>query len=356
MRTRRSRINFAYLAACLGAVSPLLSSSFGRADDAIPPNEAEQLIVGSRRGLEAWRRDGTGKRTISKIAALTPRWLDTEVILVVQPKDSDDLGKGASIDRIVLATGDRAPIATLPPFVCAEAPPQVNQSVALSIQDPGDFRIDRARGWACITLMDRNLNAASLSLEIRIDLKSGKVARHVSVGEDFCPPPKGVTAGVKPGETCGFQPRAKAIASQPKGYAFTFKAGDVVKRVSGRPQKVLHINEYEEESLSPSGRWALLSGDQSDGDYIHRQLILLDCESGQVFPIRATPGAWPLPLKPVRGNFLRIEVPITNTMSVVGESDVRWLGTSAESEVLVIDDMIIVPRRESFSVNGAVAR
>ncbi|MDX2024489.1 MAG: hypothetical protein SF187_29885 [Deltaproteobacteria bacterium] len=285
-----------------------------------------------------------------------PRICVAVYILAIHPENSADLSRGGSIDRIVIDTGDRAPIAKLPPFVCADASLKVFPSVALNIQDPGDFRIDRKKGWACITLMDRNINAASLLLDIRVDLKSGNVARHVSVGEFSCRPPDGVTTGAKAADTCGSQSRASATASQQKRYAFSFRTGNVMKSVKGRPQKVLRINEYEQEALSPSGRWALLSGDQSDGDYIHRQLVLLDRETGQIFPIHGSPGAWPSALEPVAGSSLRIEVPIANTIGVVGESDVRWLGTSAESEVLVIDDLIIVPRRESFSVNGAVAR
>jgi hypothetical protein len=40
------------------------------------PDVEAELIVGSERGLEAWRRDGSGKRLISKGSALYPRWLD----------------------------------------------------------------------------------------------------------------------------------------------------------------------------------------------------------------------------------------------------------------------------------------
>ncbi|MDX2024485.1 MAG: hypothetical protein SF187_29865 [Deltaproteobacteria bacterium] len=81
--TERSFIHSKHRAAYLGAVLYFLSGSFGRADDAIPPNDRAQLIVGSLRGLEAWRYDGGGKRIISKIVALKPRWLDAGVVLVL---------------------------------------------------------------------------------------------------------------------------------------------------------------------------------------------------------------------------------------------------------------------------------
>lgn len=50
------------------------------------------------------------------------------------------------------------------------------------------------------------------------------------------------------------------------------------------------------------------------------------------------------------------QVPVANTISVVGETDVRWLGTSVQSEVLVIDALLIAPGRDSFTVDGALAR
>jgi hypothetical protein len=123
---------------------------------------------------------------------------------------------------------------------------------------------------------------------------------------------------------------------------------------------VLRVPGYDSESTSPSGRWALLGGDVSEGDYIHRSLVLLDRTTGDLFPIRQRGGAWPpalprpaaAPGKPAP----KLKLPVPRTIEAVGETDTRWLGTTAASELLVIDKLVVRPGAASFSVNGRLAR
>ena len=130
-------------AAHFAASSILLFAGVACAGIAQSVVNSDDLIVGSIRGLEAWRRDGSGKRMISKGPALHPRWLDADAVLVVHPNNADDLAKGGRIERIVLANGARSCIAHL-------------------------------------------MNASSLSLDVRISLKSGKVTRNLATGEEIC--------------------------------------------------------------------------------------------------------------------------------------------------------------------------
>ena len=107
---------------------------------------------------------------------------------------------------------------------------------------------------------------------------------------------------------------------------------------------------------SPSGRWLVLSGDQEDGDYIHRGLVLFDRESGEVYPL-VLRRSWPSPLRPVgKHNPPRIKTPIAKAAPAVGETDVRWLGTSSDSEYLIVDDLVVKPGAFSFSVKGEITR
>ena len=55
------------------------------------------------------------------------------------------------------------------------------------------------------------------------------------------------------------------------------------KEKNGNP--VLKIPEYSPETSSPSGRWVVLGGDVSEGDYIHRNLVLLDRAKGDIYPL-----------------------------------------------------------------------
>lgn len=84
--------------------------------DAGANNQAE-LIVGSKRGLEAWQRDGSSKRLISRGTALHPRWIDDSNILVVASR-KPNLAKGVRLERISLSDGKRSAVAKIPPFVC----------------------------------------------------------------------------------------------------------------------------------------------------------------------------------------------------------------------------------------------
>lgn len=339
----------------LAAACLLLFAGGARADTAQPVGKSDDLIVGSIRGLEAWRRDGSGRRMVSKGPALHPRWLEADAVLVVHPNTADDLARGGHIERIVLANGARSRVADLPPFACVAGPQGTQDVMRLDIQEETDFLIDRTKGWACMTLMDRNINASSLSLNVRISLKSGKVTRHLSTGEEICQAPTGVTTGENRGATCAFAFPPETIDPQPMLHPFSFKAGNVLQSIGGVSRKVLRLRGYEKLSLSPSGHWAVLHGDAEEGDYIHRSLVLLDRVTGKVFPIREEAGAWPDPLKPAGKKAATIKVPIVNTIGVVGETDVRWLGTSAQDEVLVVDSLVITPGRPSFTVDGAIA-
>jgi hypothetical protein len=318
--------------------------------------------VGSVRGLEAWRRDGNGKRVISKGAAFYPRWLDKQSVLVVQLTGGRDLAEGGWLERISLADGKRVRVAKLPPFACAGQPSAESEvetpafaELDLAIQDPGDFVVDQSGELACLTLMDRNLNMAGVSVGVQVDLKTGKVSRWLELGEEECKPPK----GVKVGEMKGCSPRSDS-KSPPAETSFPFAFEDeqvIALGPSGSRSAVARLPGYTSEVSSPSGRWVVLGGDVEEGDYIHRLIVLLDRTTGDVLPIRQRPGAWPAPLaakgsKPPR----RIPTPVRRTISVVGETDLRWLGRSAASELLVVDDLVLRPERASFLVKGQIAR
>jgi hypothetical protein len=124
---------------------------------------------------------------------------------------------------------------------------------------------------------------------------------------------------------------------------------------SGSRTAVARLLGYTSEVSSPSGRWMVLGGDVEEGDYIHRLLVLLDRTTGEVFPIRQRPGAWPAPLS-AKGSKPPRRILVHRTISVVAETDLRWLGRSAASELLVVDDLVLRPERASFLVKGQIVR
>jgi hypothetical protein len=333
-----------------GGVDGSVQAATSRAVSPTDPEADAELVVGTDWGLEAWRRDGSSKRLISKGPARYPRWLDKTTVLVVQPSAGDDLGRGGAIESISLVDGQRRLVAELPPFACAGEP----ESPGLVIHDPGDFVVDRSGKVLCLTLMDRNINMVGVAVAARIELATGKVSRWLEFGAEDCTPPPGVTVG-KMAECLR---RAEDKRAEPApGRRFVFADEHVREGQGPGALPTVKLAGYEGALRSPSQRWQVLRGDVQEADYIHSRLVLLDQITGEVFPIRDEPGPWPPPLKPVAGKSPpRFRTPVKGTIEVVGESDVRWLGRGLASELLVVDDLVVRPRQPSFVVKGLVAQ
>lgn len=320
-----------------------------------------ELVVGSERGLDAYGLDGVHRRTISPGAALHPRWLDADSVIVLAPRDPQTLGAGASLQRISLADGRRRELAVLPPFTCEPRASEANDSpfasfpYALDLQDGNDFELSPSAGLVCLQLLDRNINMASVVLDVRFDLRTGGVERWLRLGEDVCTPPRGVKVGSPPSE-CSEAPPPSASTAPERAYAYDMPEADgrVIQTSPQGEHTALQLgSDYSPEIYSPSGRWLVLGGDIEEGDYLYRRLSLLDRESGQVYPI-VPAGAWPEPLEPTRGSPPTLP-PIERAMLEPRETDVRWLGVP-DAEVLLVGNAIVRPGVGSFALEGSVAR
>jgi hypothetical protein len=316
-----------------------------------PPAEPE-LIVGSKRGLEAWSTDGKRKRLISAGAAFHPRFLDESSVLVISNKHSD-LSRGATLQRVSLTDGKRETVARLPKFDCGPAP-EAETLNSVDVQSEDDVSLDPEHRAVCLHLHDRNENMANLSLAVHVDLSSGKVERWLSVGDDVCKPPRDVILGDAPG-SCPY--RVPPPASE-RSFEYGMNEdtpGQVQHTTASGVQSALEIQGYYGEKTSPSGRWLVLAGDETDGDYLYRSLILLDREQGQVFPIPHPKGRWPAALRP-KGPKHTIETPIEKTVQVTGESDIRWFGDGAPLELLIVEGSLVNPGVGTFTVGGQIAQ
>jgi hypothetical protein len=326
----------------VGAPSP---SAEAPSDAAVGP----EIIVGSERGLEAWRRDGGAKRLVSQGPARAPRWLDAQTLLVLSALDTQN---AIRIERISLVDGGRALVATIPSFSCKDRGPSL---ATVALQTELDFVVDAPRKAACLTLMDRNLNMHDVTLEVLIHLERGTVERWLDTAS-ACRPTKGVARGGMPDSlTCK---RFSAPSEPPAPFPFDFSGNTVIRNnVSGSRAQVVRLRDYSANSYSPSGRWLVLDGDVEDGDYIHRRVVLLDRTTGDVFALPKAAGAGLRRLDPSQKTSPPgIPTPIENTFEAVGETTLRWLGTSATDELLVLDDLVLRPQRKAFSVDGEVAR
>ena len=276
-------------------------------------------------------------------------------------KNPEILAGGATLERVFLVDGSRKRIATLPRFVCKLKPDAANAAdpSTMALQSADDFIIDVDKRRACMTLMDRNVDMVSLWLDIRIDLVTGRIQRWLAMGGESCVPSTGVKV-IKADETSG--PRCTNASERPSRDStpsrFELTESGILKERGPAGARILRVLGYGANSgfdESPSGRWTVLRGDVEEGDYIHARLLLLDRNKGELFRI-AESRSWPPPLLPKGKHGLpQIETPV-DTIDVVGESDVRWLGSSAESELLVVDSLVVKPGHFAFTVDGEIAR
>lgn len=333
------------------AVQPAAESGAKVEHAVATPEPSQPLIVGSERGIEAWRADGSNRRLISPGPALQPRWLDRDTLLVLHP--SPDSGELA-LERVSLRDGARKTIAKLPAFSCVEPGQKSGEDLALAVQSSFDFRVDLAKQTACVTRMDRNYNMAGVRLSSRVDLRNNTSNSWLELLDANCSLPKDVLAGDPPeaGE-CGYT--ADPEPEQHRQFAYEFDDHTLWEKSGAQRIARLELPDYYEERSSPSGRWAVLSGDEHEGDAMYRRLVLLDRSQGQIFPIPEQPGPMPEPLRAAPGTSSRVSVPIERASLVTAETDVYWLAADAGSELLVLGSTIVIPGQRSFSIEGDLA-
>ncbi len=170
------------------------------------------------------------------------------------------------------------------------------------IQTASDLDLDVAAGVLCLDVGDRNDNMASINVNFRADLRTGKVEqRVVAIGEEC-------EAGGGREQKSVCEPRPKDLPSQ--------------REIAG----------IEETGLvSPSGRWALYFDDkfQMSGDYIYTAVFLRD--------IRGKTSHAVTPAGLVKIDHAKRDAeagPPKDTCYLPGEAVSRWL---PDRDVLVVD-------------------
>jgi len=320
------------------------------------PLSPDEIVVGSMRGLEAHRIGRPDKRMISAGPALYPRWIDPDTVLVVVPKQAPKgdgpvlLAGGATLERIAVRLGMRRKLADIPPFVCSK---DTALGAQLSLQAADDFYL--TGGSACLALMDRSANMANLILRVRTGLADGKVDRALLVGADECGPQAEVHGGAPATDGPCEQAREDAEPGDKSGVvrAYAFVDESLKQNAPGRKGRTLtHLEGYELRSVSPSGRWALLTGDLEEGDTLNYRLLLLDRDTGSIHPLPARAGGWPdaLPGQPAV-----LPVPVAQAALWPVETDLRWVERDGK-ELLVVGELLVAPLLWLRSVGGAVAR
>jgi hypothetical protein len=318
--------------------------------------DSGELIVGNRVALEAWRPDGTGQRTISAGSALHPRRFGHDHVVALRSASGSDLRDGAVVELITLADGKRRELAQLPAFRCAEqADSTLPKPERLSVWEASDFVVDSNRGVACLGIMDKAANGASVRVRARIDLAAARVGRWLALGDETCPAPEGVTVGDPSSDGVCWRV-ADVARAQPNPTSFPFIFDNEHVRVYAAPRggSKTQVRGYEIDTTSPSDRWLLLAGDFTERESTYRRLLLLDRSQGKLFPIVDRAGTWPAPLKAAGA---KLPTPVKQAELVSSTTDVRWLGASEKDEALVLDKLVIRPEHPAFEITeGELAR
>jgi hypothetical protein len=295
-----------------------------------------------------------------------PRFLRATEVLALATTDQEvGSEKPVPVRSISLDTGASRVVGTFPAFRCrgaadggtSDAGPDASGSPAegdiweLSLQTEEDMGVTPDGRGLCLTRLDRNLNMADLMLSQRMDLATGSVESVLVLGGDRCPAAPGVTV-TKQDPCRGRRALQKpAVRSSP----FRFDRGKIIRRDPAGDRTVAVLKQFTmNERSSPSGRWLLVSRhvEEDEGDYIYRQIALLDLASGQLYPLSKTASPWPAPFDLAR---FKPSVAAEQTATLAGESDLAWL-PFAGGDVLVLDNTLVVPERASVPLPGDVAR
>lgn len=296
----------------------------------LAPNvRAETLVVAGEGGVREVGLDGKTLRTISRERASHPRRMpDGKSLLYLVPSK-------AELRRMDLATGTSIKVAALPrSFRICKQPQQdaeqILQFAELDVHSARDFVLDKSGEAACLELMDRNINMASVIINLRVPLVGGgKVQRAISMPHN-CPGPK----------LPACEPASSAVAVPPAG-AYDLEDGWLV---AGKKRVVkLGKGDFHTDAVSPGGTWAVISGNIEQGDYIYRSAYLLSRRDGTIRTVGKRGVV--LPNKQLR----TMDAP---SESVVGETPIRWIS----DEVLLIGSKLVFPGKGLVELSGEVAQ
>ncbi len=312
----------------------------------VPPS-AGSLLIADGEGIHEVNLDGKRLKTIVTGYAASPRVLaDGRVVFL-----RSDPEQVALALWMFTPGGETKQVAQLPQRWNAEACKAElavlgEDDVGLAPQAPGDFRLDATKQAACLSLQDSNDNMANFGVTVWISLADGQTSQETTLDvENEC-------AGPDP-KTCIDLPLEKVRDPAPAGsfpFAYASETGTLT-RPDGATSKLCRTSDGEEscsfvEQRSLTGRFELLSGEMDSGDYIYRELVILDRQDGSLWAI------------PEDGPLISIEPSAVfagmheGWRSATGEADLRWL----PYDRLWFDGVLIDPAaRTTVKVGGTLA-
>jgi hypothetical protein len=317
-----------------------------------------RLLIAGEEGLREFDLDGRLLNTLVPEPCEAPRVLPNGEILFLRttPSQAYELVRRT-------AGGELRPVAILPYHYdeakCELVDSECESCTTLDLQEAEQFAFDPSTGEVCLGLQDRNINMANVIVDVRVDLATGKVRHEILTS--FCPPEQYRMAHCDRLWWRVAGPEDEAPVAE---FPFDFvedKAGEspgaIVKAgrkpitICSRANPELCAHEtVGADARSRSGRFVLLDGIWSEGDYIHREQVIFDRSDGSLHTVERGEKDWRM----VRVQPSEVMQPTDDwrRLDAVGESDVRWL----PRDRLWIDGLLIdVAGKKVHALGGDLA-
>lgn len=310
---------------------------------------------------------GRVQKTLSRAAAETPRYLPTAGCSDVIFLHVSSTG-ATEVRQVRTTDGQETTIATLPRFRYRDFVAQGEDAdITLMPAEESVMRIGREA--LCIHMMDRNLNMASYEASILVDLKQRK-AQVLSLGclRDDCRP--GIpfvgtlssACRVVESDSC-----SRVVKESKKRYPYFVQDRTLIAvTANGQKRRIASLQDGSNWGFLPwgpasrSGRWQPLFGNlDSSSDSLFRQVLLLDKQTGAIYPLPSAGEPrfgqrvpWPKPLS--KKQLQAVNDPASlSTRFVASTSTLTALDLD---EQLLIDGWLVTPGRPLLYLGGELAQ
>ena len=315
-----------------------------------PQQAAAQLFVASETaGILRVSEDGEVLEVLSTTPAVLGRMAGPQQILFLTPASND-------VHLLDLTTHAERIVTTLPgdsglgcgglfrgPTERADVAPYL-----VSNHVHFDASVVADASHACFEVMDRNLNMMSVQLMLDVPL-DGSAITTTMLHSEHC---GGLSFEAQGALSCAQLIRRRV--RQDEGRRSSHRApwtlrshGDVGSlRGPNHARRRLALTGPILEQTSPDGRWAVLSANRDEGDYIYRAIYLVDLERGRLHPIRQRP--WP---RPIPTSTLRDAAALAALgMTITGETSLVWMGHG--HTLLIGGRLLLRPGRNTTLLPG----
>lgn len=325
------------------------------------PASPPMLLVAGYEGIKLIDLKGKTQRTLSKTPASHPRVISAEPQRLLFIGGTD-----AELRILNLSTGKEKAIARIPGNLGLDCGGEWSKAYHPReyIHTDTDFVYDPKKQQVCIELGDRNENMRDVEVRIRIDVpkngagKAAKKAADKNIHHSLVMCRKGKESQ-KPIAACAYKQKVSSRtnardAKTAKTYPYWWKSAEdyAAKHIPRGPEGPafrLSSGNFSAESRSPSGRWVVLSGNVQGGDYVRRQIILLDQKTGDFYPVKKGAVAAQTLCKPCLEDMKEMH---DASLFIAGEARLTWIG---KKDLLLVDDLLVVPGKHGYSFNGQPA-